>query len=171
MMQTFVIREASDLAGLTAKLVDKRSANASATLDRVKAMNPHVDFSKLKAGTVLILPDDPGLKRSDKDIQPFGAWALQEFAQAADQAFVSAAERIKANAETASGDRNALATSLRTNAVKRQAEGDPALAAQLQEVASASADEQKALSQATSDLETLRKSFAQEMAAMTKLLS
>jgi hypothetical protein len=170
-MQTFVLREASDIQGLATRLVDQRTANVPATIDRLKKFNPHVDFSKLKAGTVLILPDDPALKTSDKDVQSFGAWALHEFAAVGEEAFAAATERLRTNAESAGSDRNALAAALRSNIIKRQAEADPALAGQLESVASATAGDQKGLAQAASEVATLQKSFVEELAAMTKLLS
>ena len=61
-MRIFITKTDTDLAALSATLL-RKPADAGTALDRVRALNPHVeDFQRLAAGTVLILPDTPDIK-------------------------------------------------------------------------------------------------------------
>ena len=61
-MRIFVTQEDSDLAALAALLFRKSSAKRTA-LAQLKALNPQIsDIQRLKAGTLLVLPETKGLK-------------------------------------------------------------------------------------------------------------
>ena len=169
-MRFIIAKEASDLRSLADKLVDKRSSNAAAVLERVKELNPHVDAKRVKAGTVLILPDEPGIKSGDKDSQKLGGRDLRAFGTATLAGFEAAAARARGAAEQAGADRSETTALLKTAAVKRQLHSDAALKQQVDEAAAATDAEQKSLKEAAGKIETLAKSFADELAAMKKLL-
>ena len=65
-MRTILIKQAMDLQQVGAKLVAK-SANADTAMNALKTLNPHVDFKKIAAGTVLLVPDSPGFKTAESD--------------------------------------------------------------------------------------------------------
>lgn len=162
--------KAEKIDDVMARIVNRRSADPTATLERIKALNPHVDFKRLKAGTVLILPDDPDIKTSGKGVESFGARALNELGSAMAVGFDEAAGRVRKAAADANSDRGAIAESLKSKLVRREIESDAALRKQLDSAASAAAGREKALSQAVDDVSVLAQSFFQELDAMKKLL-
>lgn len=161
---------AAKVDDVIAKVVNRRSADPAATLERIKALNPHVDFKRLKAGTVLILPDGPDIKTSGKGVESFGARALDELGSAMAAGFDEAGRRVRKVADDATSDRGVIAESLKSKLVRREIESDAALRNQLDSAASAAAGREKALSQAADDVSALAKSFFQELDAMKKLL-
>ena len=60
-MRFLVIKQDTSLQALTAQLV-KDGDHAPAALDRLRALNPHLDLQRVGKGAVLLLPDSPGYK-------------------------------------------------------------------------------------------------------------
>ena len=168
-MRVIIIKQATDLQALTAKLVGRKSG--SATLERVKALNPHVDFNHIQPGTAIMLPDAPDLKASDKDAHSVGDDSFEQFTRDTLEGFKAAAERVRTASDAAAADRAAVTAVLKTAVAKRQVESDPLLRKQLDEVAEESAAEQKRFKDAARQVEVLQKAVAEELAVMGKLLS
>lgn len=95
MPRTFTVRNETTLQALGATLLDARfgGAQADAALERVKALNPHVDFQKIAPGTVLFVPDAPGLK-APAGTAPQSA-PLDDFRALVSGALGDAASRLK----------------------------------------------------------------------------
>jgi hypothetical protein len=170
-MRTIFFKDASSLQDVIARIVDRRTADPSAALEQVMQLNRHVDLKKgVNAGDVLILPDHPGIKKTGKDVDHLGARTLQEFAAAASLGFEAAAARVRKAADDAVSEQRVLTESLRSKIAKRQIDSDPALREQLDTAAASSAERQKAIKDAASQVDVLSKSFADELAAMRKLM-
>ena len=168
-MRIIVIKQASDLQALSGKILGKKAAG-SATLERVKALNPHVNFERIEAGTVLFLPDAPDLKSGDKDSKELGGDAFDDFVRDIADGFDSAAARTKSAAAGLSAERGAVTDVLKLATVKRLLESDAALKKQLDEAADEFATEQKELQTAAKQLEALQKIASDELAALAPLL-
>ena len=83
-MRMIVIKQETDLQGLSARLLSGRlaSGKAHSALESLQALNPHVDLKKVAAGTVLLVPDSPSFKASASDSVPGNALSdFQELAQ------------------------------------------------------------------------------------------
>src|SRR5690349_16934472 len=125
-MRLIVIKQASDLQALSNKLLIKKPGG-TATLDRLKALNPHVDFNRIEAGTVLLLPDTPDVKADDKDTRSVAGDAFEDFVKETAEGFKSVAERVSRASESLATDRAAANAVLKIAAVRRQIESDPLL--------------------------------------------
>jgi hypothetical protein len=174
-MRLIVIKQASDLQSLSARLLKKPSGGRAssheigqATLEQVKQLNPHVDFQRIDAGTVLLLPDTPELK--DTDSQSLAGDAFEDFITHTSEGFKAVAQRMRNNAETLAADRAAVNATVKTAAVKRLIESDPLLKKQLDEVSSEFSDEQKKTQEAARQLEAMQKDMNVELAVLKGML-
>ena len=178
-MRLIVIDQASDLqTALNARLLKKPAGRkgkaganevSQATLDQVKRLNPHVDFQRLEAGAVLLLPDSPELNA--KDGQSPGGDAFEDFAAHTSEGFKGVVQRMGLNAEALAVDRTAVNAVIKTAAVKRQIEGDPLLQKQLDEANSEFTDAHKKAQEAAGQVEAMQKDVNAELEALRKMLT
>lgn len=172
-MRLIVIKQASDLQALSARLLKKGGPAGThefsqATLEQVKRLNPHVDFQRIDAGTVLLLPDTPELK--DTDSQSPAGNAFEDFVAQTSEGFKAVAQRLRTSADALAADRAAVNAVLKTAAVKRQIESDPLLKKQLDEASSEFTDAQKKAQEAASQLEAMQKEMGDELKALKAML-
>lgn len=178
-MRLIVIDQASDLqTALNARLLKKPAGGkgkaganevSQATLDQVKRLNPHVDFQRIEAGTVLLLPDSPELNA--KDSQSPGGDAFEDFVAHTSEGFKAVTQRMGLNAEALAADRTAVNATLKIAAVKRQIESDPLLQKQLDEANSEFTDAQKKAQEAAGQVEAMQKDVNAELEALRKMLT
>ena len=176
-MRLIVLKQATDIQALSSKLFQKSgkgksigdAAAANATLGRIKALNPHIDFQRLEAGTVLLLPEAPGLKGSDS--QSISGDGFAEFAAHTLEGFKTVAERVSAGGERLAEDRHAVNDVLKAGAVKRQLETDPRLKQQLEEAVEEFTAQQKQAQDATKTVDAMQKLLTKELEVIGKLLS
>ena len=175
-MRLIVIEQASDWPAVSATLLKKPARGKAsapeagqALLDQVKRLNPHVDFQRLEAGTVLLLPDSPEL--NTKDSQSLGGNAFEDFAAHTNEGFKAVAQRMSLSAEALAADRAAVNATLKIAAVKRQIESDPLLQKQLDEANREFADAQKKAQDAAGQVETMQKEMGAELEALRRMLT
>ncbi len=174
-MRLIVIKQASDLQALSARLL-KKPAGVQAgthefsqtTLEQVKRFNPHVDFQRIDAGTVLLLPDTPELK--DADSQSPAGNAFEDFVAQTSEGFKTVAQRMRTSAEALAAERAAVNAVLKTAAVKRQIESDPLLKKQLDEANGEFTDAQKKAQEAARQVETMQNDIKAELEALRGML-
>lgn len=172
-MRIIVIKEASDLQSLTTRLFNEVSQSngkteAVAMFERIKSLNPHVDFKRLEAGTVLLLPDSPELK--DSESRSLAGDAFADFSKHATEGFDTIAERVRAAAKALATERTNVIAALKTPAVERQIESDSLLKRQLIDAREEFVAEQKKEQGALKQLESMQKAVAKELAALAGLL-
>ena len=174
-MRLIVIKQASDLQALSARLLKKPAAGkgatheiSQATLDQVKLLNPHVDFQRIDAGTVLLLPDTPELK--DTDSQSLAGNAFEDFVTQSNEGFKAVADRISNSADALAADQAAVKAVLKTKAVQGQIQNDSLLKKQLDEANSEFTDAQKKAQVAARQVETMQKDMSAELAALREML-
>jgi len=169
-----VVNESSDLLTLSRTLFHdggNSTGNAAvhnATLDRIKSLNPQVDFNRMEAGTVLLLPDTPDLK--DTDSQSIAGDAFADFASHLTEGLGTAAQRVSSGAKALDAEREAVTAMLTTDAVKRQIESDPLLRKQLEDTSEAFTTEQKEIKKAAKEVKTMQVAVRDELAALAKVL-
>jgi len=168
-MRLVIISQATDLPALRKMLFKSAqpAAASAAALERVQALNPHVDLQHLAAGSVLLLPDLPGVNPSAS--RSISGDAFASLAAEAASGLKVSAERVRAGAESVAADRSGVTAALRTAAAKRVIESDPTLAKQLEAAAAHSTAQQKAAQEAAAALEKLAAQTAAELAALSKL--
>jgi hypothetical protein len=177
-MRVIVIKQATDLASLRTMLFKGANATrpaaaapsstADASMKRLQELNPHVDFQRIAAKTVLLLPDDPATAGSDS--RSIADDAFDDFSAHIAAGFKTAAERARASAEAGAAERAAVTEALRDPVVARLIEADPLLREQLARAAEASAAEQKAAQAAIKQVDAMRKTAAEELRALRELL-
>jgi hypothetical protein len=163
-MRMLTIRHDTDLQGLSGLLLDARlsSARSDAALDALQAANPHVDLKNLRAGTVLFVPEEPGLKASASVSVP-GA-AFSDFQQMIRSALSQAAENMKSANAARDHDLAAVTAAIKSAAVRRIIDSDRELAKQV-------ADDTKALEQDQEQAKQAEQTLAQASRAALATLA
>ena len=163
-MRMLTIKNDTDLQGLSSLLVDARlsSARSDAALDALQAANPHADLKNLRAGTVLFVPEQPGLKASATASAPGGAFA--DFQQMARSALGQAAENIKTASAARADDLAAVIAATKSAALRRLLDSDRDLAKQV-------ADETKTLEQDQEQAKQAEQTLAQASRAALAILA
>jgi hypothetical protein len=124
-------------------------------------------LQKIRADTVLLLPDSPELERGDS--RPIGADALSQLSAHLESGFKTIGERIRASEETATADSAALAKAFKSSAIARQAAADPVLKKQLERAAEVSSAERKKAQAAAKQVKLLGDAAAEELRALRKM--
>ena len=176
-MRLIVIKQASDLQALSARLLKKPAGGKAgahevspATLDQVKRLNPHVDFQRIEAGTVLLLPDSPEL--NDKDSQSLTGNSFDDFIAHTSEGFKAVALRMSISAKALADDHVAVNATLKTEAVTSQIEKDPQLRDQLKGAISEFTyeNEKQKAQEATKQVEAMQKDMSTELEALRRML-
>jgi hypothetical protein len=169
-MRMLTIRNDTDLQQLTRLLLDARlsSARSDAALDALQAVNPHVDLKKLRAGTVLFVPETSGFKAS-ASVSVQGN-ALADFQQMVRNVLGQAAEKLKVGNATRAGERDAVAAVIGTAAVKRILDSDAELMKQVTEETKASEEDQKQADQVEQTLAAAGRAVLAKLSELSKLL-
>lgn len=162
-----IVLKPDSLQVLRDQLKAASTAGDNTPIDRLKALNPHIDFTRLGAGAVLFVPDGPELAQPGS--RSIDGGSFDDFANELAEGLKSTVARARAGYEQGSADRSDVATVLKTAAVKRLVESDAALKAQLDEVATQFATDQRDAKEAIATLDAMQKSAATELAALAKL--
>jgi hypothetical protein len=173
-MRLIVIKQASDLQTLSRSLFNDsgnstgNAAAHNATLDRIKSLNPQVDFQRMEAGTALLLPDAPDLK--DTESQSIAGDSFADFTSHLTEGLRIAAQRAGSGAKVLDVEREAVTAVLTTDAVKRQIESDRLLEKQLGDVSEAFTNERKEMQKALKQVKAIQEVAEAELTALAKLL-
>ncbi len=166
-MRMIVIEQATDLQALATRLLGAK-AGAGASLDRLKSLNPHVDFSKLGAGTVLLVPDLPGLREGQAG--SIAGQAFDTFGQQILADFDDAATRVQAGHAARLTDQKELVALFKGAALKRALEADAELKAQADVAAQVFKQDPIDAKAADETLKALKDGLGVELAVLAKLL-
>ena len=173
-MRLIVIQQASDLLTLSRTLFSDgpnstgNAAAHSATLERIRSLNPQVDFQRMEAGTVLLLPDVPDLK--DTESQSIAGDSFADFTSHMPEGLRTVAQRLSGGAKALDAEREAVTAVLTIDAVKRQIRSDRLLEKQLADASEAFTTERKEMQKAAQQVKTMQVAVADELAALAKLL-
>jgi hypothetical protein len=167
-MRIFIAKTNTSLQELTGSLL-RKPADAGGALDRVMALNPHVeDFQKLSAGTVLILPDGPELKAGAGTT--VGGEGLDDMAADLTRGIKAVGSRAGNRLDDLKADRSAVVAALKTVGAKRIVDSDPALAKRLEAAEAQFKVEQKLATETQAQLAGLQKTALAEFARLQKML-
>lgn len=173
-MRLIVIKQASDLLTLSKTLFNDGAdcagiaAAHNVTLDRIKSLNPQVDFNRMEAGTVLLLPDAPDLK--DTESQSIAGDAFADFTSQLTEGLGIAAQHLSGGIDALKAERKAVTAVLATNAVKREVDSDQSLRKQLEAATESFATEQKEMQEAARQVQTMQLAVAEDLAVLANLL-
>ena len=162
-----VVLKASSLQKFSTQLSKATAAGGGASLERLQALNPHIDFNDLSAGMAIFLPDTPALAATDGSSLDGGAF--DAFAADLGNGMKAAAARAKAGADQLTADRGEVAAALKTATLKRLLESDAALKAQVDDVGTQFAKDQRDAQDGLKQLDAMQGDAASEMAVLGKL--
>jgi hypothetical protein len=168
-MRMFVIKQATDLNGVGTQLLRRTSGEGGAgALERLQALNPHVDFRKLSAGTVLLVPDSPEIKPSAS--RTLGEKPVDALLEDLSHGLKEQAMHVKSAFKSQEDDRAAVASAIKTAAVKRIVESDPQLRDQLKAALQQSNDDRKQAEQTLEQIVGMQELAVGELARLQKLV-
>lgn len=169
-MRLFVVKQASDLQSLSSQLLDggskpaPKSAARTAALERVKLLNPHVDFRHIEAGTVLALPDSAEIKESQG--RSIAGDAFARFADDATAGMNAIAQQVRDRMDVIASDHAELAAVLKTAVVKRAV----VLKSQLSDAERGYEDDQGKARSAKMQIEAMQEAIARELKTLADLV-
>jgi len=168
-MRVVKIEEKADSKSLSALLL---KANLSTTqseraLAALHAVNPHVDITKVPAGTILLVPDTPSFKVSASD--PVLGNALGEFQQIVRATLDQAGTDLKASSAARAAERAEIVAVLKGAPLRRIIESDSALKQQVADATKALQEEEQA-DQAEETLARASKAALAKIAELRKSL-
>lgn len=168
-MRTFIVEKGThSLESLSTLLLGNKASSASA-VDQLKSLNPHVDFKKMiKPGTVLLIPDVPGLRGAAGSSVTGDAFAeLREQMLASVDA---AASRLRGSYEARLNEQKGVVVVLKSAAVKRAIKADPDLKPQIEAATQVFKQDQQQAKAADEALKALQQQTAAELARLAKTL-
>jgi len=168
-MRVITIEEKADSKSLSARLLKANlsTIQSEKALAALQALNPHVDITKVPAGTVLLVPDLPSFKVSASD-SVLGD-ALGEFQQIVRTALEQAAANLKASTAARAAERADVAAVLESAALKRVIKSDSELKQQVADASKALKEEEQA-GQAEETLARASKAALAKIAELRKHL-
>jgi hypothetical protein len=172
-MPVLVVGSEANLAGLKGRLFsDKVSSGASEKVTTaIRAANPGVDFDKLEPGTVLTVPDLPGVSiRGDLSLD-------DGIAKAADAVLAQASEILAGLVETAvrqeregEAERGELVKGMDDSGIREAADKVPGLADDLEQTRRAIGEEEGAAKDRVAALQNAQETWTKELAELTSIL-
>lgn len=172
-MKFVTIKQNTNLQALSAALLKPSAAagaavEPAATLERIRALNPHVDVQELAPGDVLLVPDAPDI--DPQQTQSVGGNAFDGFAEEIRRGLATLAKRLRAQSDTLAGDRASVTSALKLASIKRLVDSDPQLKKQVADVDAQAKADQSAAQAAAKQVEALQKQVDAELDALGKLL-
>ena len=167
-MRMTVVNKAADAASLVSQLgVD--GAGKAHLLLQMQRLNPHVDFKRIEPGTVLLVPDQPGLKAGETS--SVGGQAFDAFRDQVTGSMEAATRRVRQGHEALAAQRAEVNAVLKTAALKRLLEADPDLKPQLDAAAEVFKQDQQRAKDADATLKILQDGVLAELAVLAKRIA
>lgn len=165
-MRMIVIRKPGDLQGQLGRLLKSGRTRTSVPLDTLRELNPHVDFARIEAGTVLLVPEHPDFEGGQST--SIGGEAFDSIAKEAMAGLDAAAARLRAGLKQQEAERKETSSVLQSAAFKRLAEGDEALRKQAGDVEAQLKADAKRAAEAVDTLTAMEKALKEELAALSR---
>lgn len=167
-MRMIIIDERTDLQGLRTRLVGDKAISENA-LDGLKNLNPHVNFKKIPAGTVLLIPDLPGMRRgvtSSVHGDVFDSLREQLLAS-----LKATGVRVREGYDALLAEQKEVSAVVKAAPFKRALEADPELKEQLEAGMAVFKQDQEEAKAVAEELKALQSEAGAELAALAKLLA
>ena len=137
-------------------------------IEQLKNLNPHVDFTKIDAGTVLLIPET-----SDFNDAASASLAGDVFNPLREQMLASvevATSRVREGYAALLTEQKEVAVVLKSAALKRALESDPDLKPQIEAANQVLKRDQQAAKDAEKTMQTLQEQAAGELASLMQML-
>ncbi len=164
-MQIFVIKKDSDIKRVLA-------AAPATRVQQLQRFNPHVDFTKLAPGAVLVIPDElRDIEFPAGDAESIGPEALASFTAVAKDAMQASAKRLREAAERAKTEEGALAAAVGSQGVNDAVGRDPGLKEAIGSALKKSQEDARTAAEGIKAFDALSKAALNELQALGKQLS
>lgn len=172
-MRIIVIKQGTDLQALGARLFGagptregNREAAREAGLQSLQRLNPHVDFKRIEPGTVMLVPEQPGLRETET--ASVGGEAFEAFSEQVREALKATAARVGSGHEARLAQQRDFTAVLKSPALRRLL--NPDLEKELAAALQVFKDDQQAAKESELRLEALREQSDAELAILGKLI-
>jgi HPt (histidine-containing phosphotransfer) domain-containing protein len=165
-MRMIVIKQDTDLQALSGKLLASTPNATGPTLDRIKALNPHIDLQRIAAGSVLLLPDSPSLNHTET--QPVGGDTFNTFTTTVTNGFEASVKGMQTDVSASADNINAVKEALSTPTIKRMVESDASLQQQFDQASKQLTAEQAQAQAAVTQIQALQRQVIAELATLGK---
>lgn len=162
-MRMLVLKQGQDLQSLATRL--KAAGAGGLTIDRLQALNPHLDITRLVPGAVLLVPDGVG-----DDADSVAGAVFDGLASDVREGLASATARVRSGYARAEAVRKDVAAAVKLATFKRVLEGDAELKKQLATAETRFKADQAQAKQTDESLGALVKLIDEELAVLGKLV-
>ena len=166
-MRMIVIKQGTDLQALGTRLFGS-TAREDNGLQHLQRLNPHIDFKKIEAGTVLFVPDQPGLKKGETN--SVSGLVFDEFRAQVSDSIDASATRVREGFARLADERQEINAVLKSAAIKRLLEADPDLKPQLEAALQIFKQDQQDAKNIEKTLKTLQQDALAQLVEVGKLL-
>ena len=130
-LRVLMVKEETDVKSLSKTVLTTKlsAAQSEVAIASLAAANPHVDFEKVPAGTVLIIPDAPSFKANVGD--PVHDDSFAAFEKIVKSGQTSIGDLLETAAAARREERANVTAAFKLAAVQRLAKADPALKEQM----------------------------------------
>lgn len=165
MRKIIIGKSERDLAAVAKRVLGEKDG---AGLEALKRFNPHLVGQKLSAGTVLLVPDLPGLRASASS--SIGGEAFADFAGQTQAALDATAARVLNAHKARLAEQKELEALLQSDSMKRAFEVDRELKAQAEAGLQVFRQDPELAKEADETLQALKAMTEHELTALGKLL-
>ena len=171
-MRVIVVNSRADAQTVASRLARER---AGRPVDEIEKLNPHVDFTRIEPGTVILVPDrrsppaEAAEEDDDKDRSIQGR-AFDDLREQTTNAFEGGSERIRRGYEALASETKEVSALLKSAPVKRAMESDPELKSQVEEAAAVFKQDAADAKAAEQTLKSMKDLMEKELDAIAKLL-
>lgn len=159
-MRFFVIKQDTNLKSLSQKLVKADQDNATAAMERLKALNPHVDATHIATGTVLLVPDTADFSSEDSDSV---GGSFEDFRRDVTAALQTVGGRVRQGIAQQDERGKELGKVLKSAAIKKLTADDSELRKRVEDTGNRIAAEAKEAKQVASRLTDMEQGLIAEL--------
>jgi hypothetical protein len=171
-MRVIVVNSRADAQTVASRLARER---AGRPVDEIEKLNPHVDFTRIEPGTVILVPDrrspatEPAEEDDDKDRSIQGR-AFDDLREQTANAFEGGSARIRRGHEALAAETKEVSALFKSAPVKRAMESDPELKSQVEAAAAVFKQDAADAKAAEQTLKSMKDLMEKELDAIAKLL-
>jgi hypothetical protein len=167
-MRVILVNTRADVAALDSKL----GVRTGRTLETLEKLNPHVDFTKVEPGTVILVPDNPAGPgdTGDKDDRSIQAKAFADLRVEVAGALDASSARVRRGYDVLAEEAKEVTATLKSAPIKRAIEADQELKVQVDAAAAVFKQDAADAKSAEQTLRSIKERMDQELDALAKLL-
>jgi hypothetical protein len=172
-MRVIVVNSRADAQTVASRLAKERVGRPA---DELEKLNPHVDFTRIEPGTVILVPDrinpagagEAG-EETDKDRSIQGR-AFDDLRQQAINALEGESARVRRGYDALAAESKEITALFKSAQVKRAMESDPELKSQVEAAAAVFKQDAADAKAAEQTLKSMKELMEKELDALSNLL-